>query len=127
MPVPPKTQSPADFSDCLALQKQLQTAVNALNGMTAQVASARHVREYDSDRRKRVLAIAAMPFLKAGESYSASETEARASQSYADAMKQLGNELVAAEKVLADWDAKRIQIEIARSLLSLSKATMTNL
>lgn len=119
--------STADFTDCLALQKQLQTAVNALNGMTAQVASARHVREYDSDRRKRVLAIAAMPFLKAGGSSASADTEARVSQNYADAMKQLGNELVAAEKVLADWDAKRIQIEIARSLLSLSKATMTNL
>jgi hypothetical protein len=62
MPVPQRTQPAADFTDCLALQKQLQAAVHALNSMTAQVASARHVREYDGDRRKRVLAIAAKPF-----------------------------------------------------------------
>lgn len=125
--MPPKTQSPADFSDCLALQKQLQAAVNALNGMTAQVASARHVREYDGDRKRRVLAIATMPFLKAGGSSAASETEARASETYAAGMAQLGKELVAAEAVLAKFEALKIQIEVGRSLLSLSRATMTSL
>lgn len=116
-----------DFSDCLELQRQLQLAVTALVKMTSVVAAARHVREYDTDRRKRILAIAAMPFLKAGLSSAAADTEARASQQYADAMKVLGNELVVAEKALAEWDATKIKIEVARSLLSLSKATISNL
>lgn len=95
--------------------------------MAQYVASARHIREYDGDRRKRVLAIAAMPFLKAGLSSAAADTEARASQGYADSMKILGNEFVAAEKALAEWDAIKIQVEVARSLLAMMRDSMRNL
>lgn len=119
--------SKADYSDCAALQKQLEQAVNRLTMMTGAVAQARHVREYDSDRRKRVLAVAAMPLLKAGASSAAADTEARASGVYQSAMTQLGKEFVTAEKVLGEWDAVKIQIEVARSLLSLVKSQMTNL
>lgn len=122
-----KSGNAPDFSDCIALQKQLTKAVNDLMAMTGEVAKARHVTTFDSDRRRRVLAIATMPFLKAGGSSAASETEARASETYAAGMAQLGKELVAAEAVLAKFEALKIQIEVGRSLLSLSRATMTNL
>ncbi len=95
--------------------------------MAPTVATARHVREYDSDRRKRCLAVAALPLLKAGLSATAADTEARASEAYQSAMKQLGIEFVAAEKTLAEWDAIKIQVEVARSLLSLQKSQMQNL
>lgn len=121
------TQPTADYSETIAIQRQLSDCVNKLNAMAGRVALARHVREYDSDRRKRALAIAAMPLLKAGASSAAADTEARASGPYEAAMIQLGKEFVAAEKALAEWDALRIQIEVARSLLSMQKASMTNL
>lgn len=121
------TQPAADYSETLAIQRQLSDCVNKLNAMAGRVALARHVREYDSDRRRRCLAIAALPLLKAGLSSAAADTEARASAPYGESMKQLGVELVAAEKTLAEWDAIRIQIEVARSLLSMQKASMTNL
>lgn len=121
------TQPTADYSETIAIQRQLSDCVNKLNAMAGRVALARHVREYDGDRRKRCLAIAALPLLKAGQSSAAADTEARASSPYGESMKQLGIELVAAEKTLAEWDAIRIQIEVARSLLSMQKASMTNL
>lgn len=121
------TQPTADFSETIAIQRQLSDCVNKLNAMAGRVALARHVREYDGDRRKRCLAIAALPLLKAGLSSAAADTEARAGVPYGESMKQLGTELVAAEKAIAEWDAIRIQIEVARSLLSMQKASMTNL
>lgn len=117
----------ADYGDCVALQKKLENAADHLSEMAQAVALARHVREYDSDRRRRCLAIAAAPLLKAGLSSAAADTEARASEVYAQAMKQLGTEFVAAEKTLAEWDATRIQVEVARSLLAMQRDTMKNL
>lgn len=117
----------ADYSECAALQKRLMESVSKLEILAPQVASARHIREYDGDRKKRILAISAMPFLKAGLSSAAADTEARASETYGAAMKQLGNEFVNAEKVLAEWDVVRIQVDVARSLLSMQRAMTTNL
>lgn len=126
MPTIP-TQSIADYSETIAIQRQLSDCVNKLNVMAARVAMARHITTYDSDRRKRALAIAAMPLLKAGASSAAADTEARASGPYEAAMIQLGKEFVAAEKALAEWDALRIQVDVLRSLLSLQKSQMANL
>ena len=116
-----------DFSETLELQQRLAELTGALAAMTDEVGLARHVREYDSDRRKRVLAIAAHPLIVAGASSAAADTEARAGATYGAAMKTLGKELVAAEKVIARWEAVKIQIEVARSLLSMQKSTLQNL
>ena len=126
MPKPPIHHT-ADYSDCLALQRKLTQSADRLSQMAGAVAQARHVREYDGDRRKRCLAIAAMPLLAAGGSSAAADTEARASEPYAAAMKQLGAELVTAEKVLADWEATKIQVEVARSLLAMQRDLTKNL
>ncbi len=120
-------QPASDFSECMEFQRKLIDSVDKLNRMAGPVSMARHVREYDSDRRKRALAIAAMPLLTAGASSAAADTEARASGPYEAAMKQLSKEFVAAEKVLAEWDATRIQVEVLRSLLSLQKSQIANL
>lgn len=117
----------ADFSDVAALQKRLMQAADKLSTMAASVAQARQVREYDSDRRRRCLAVAALPLLTAGASSAAADTEARASEPYAAAMKQLGAELAAAEKVIAEWEAVKIQWESARSLLAMQRDLSRNL
>lgn len=117
----------ADFSETLEMQQKLTWAADAMTAMAGEVAVARQVREYDGDRRKRCLALAAIPLLKSGASSAAADTEARASEVYSEAMKQLGNQLVAAEKVIATWEATKVQWESARSLLSMSKATFQNL
>lgn len=117
----------ADFSETFELQRRMTEAVDKLVAMTGTVAIARQVREFSSDRRKRVLAIAAMPFIKAGQSSASADTESRASEQYAEAMKQLGKELIAAEKAIAEWDATRITIECARSLLAMQRDSMRQL
>lgn len=122
---PPDTK--ADFSECAELQNRLLQSSDALSSMTGSVALARHVKEYDSDRRKRCLAVAAIPLLKAGLSSAAADTEARAGGAYAAAMKQLGTEYVNAEKTLAEWEATKIQVEVARSLLALQRDTIRQL
>jgi hypothetical protein len=117
----------ADFSDGQTLQDRLTLAADKLSSMTGDVAVARQVVNFDSDRRKRALAIAAAPLLAAGNTNAGADTEARASGVYAAAMKQLGEQYAAAEKVLAEWEATKIQFECARSLLSAQKAAMQSL
>lgn len=122
-----KIVTQADFSDCLALQKKLVQAADKLSVMAGDVAKAKHVREFHSDRAKRCLAIAALPFLKAGLSSAAADTEARGGDAYGESMKQLGKEYVAAEAVLASWEATKIQVETSRSLLAMQRDLSRNL
>jgi hypothetical protein len=117
----------ADYSDTLELGRRLFDASEALAAMTGEVAVARQVVEYDSDRRRRVLAIAAAPLIAAGASVSAADAEARASATYQTAMKQLGLEYIEAQKVLTTWEANKIRFEAARSMLSAQKEVMKNL
>lgn len=117
----------ADFSESLAIQRRLVEGSDQLIAMADEVAVARQVREHDGDRRRRCLAIAAVSLLKAGASSAAADTEARASDAYGQALKQLAKELIAAEKAIALWDATRIQVECARSLLAMQRDSMKTL
>lgn len=117
----------ADFSETFAIQRRLVEASDQLIAMADEVAVARQVREHDGDRRRRCLAIAAAPLLAAGSSSAASDTEARASEAYGKGLKILAQQLVSAEKTIALWEATKIQIECARSLLAMQRDTMKNL
>lgn len=121
------TQSSADFHETMALQKRFMEAADKLSAMANDLAMARHVASYDSDRRKRALAIVAAPLIAAGASSSAADQEARSSPIYEASMKQLGAQLVAAEKVIAEHEAIKIQWETARSLLSFQRDAIKNL
>lgn len=116
----------ADYSDVAMLQKRMVDAADKLSKMAGDLAKAKQVREYDGDRRKRALAVAAAPLLTEN-SASAAETMARASDPYHTAMKQLAAELLTAERVIADHDAVRIQWETARSLLAMQRDMTRNL
>lgn len=123
----PSPDSKADYGECAELQKRLLTAVATLERLAPEVALARHVVSYDSDRRKRCLAVVAAPLLAAGSSSAAAETEARASELYTASMKQLGAEYVSAEKAVTEWEATRIKIDVLRSLLAMQRDSMKNL
>lgn len=122
-----RPQSIADFSDCAEIQKRLLKLADEMAAMSTALALARQVREFSSDRRKKTLAVAAMPFLNDGESSASAETKARASSDYATQMQQMAKELITAEKVIADFESKKVQWESARSLLSMVKSQMSNL
>jgi hypothetical protein len=117
---PPRDTAP-DLTDAAQLQKQLAEDTDKLLAMADEVGLARHVLEYDSDRRKRILAVAAAPLIAAGSSSAGADTEARSSPTYQKAMELLGKQHAEAEKSVANWDALRIKVEAVRSLLSMEK------
>lgn len=131
MKIPPaRTANPgsnADFNDIAGLQRSLMANANDLWEMAGDLAKARVVREYDSDRKKRILAIGMIALIKAGESAAKAEAEARASEPVKAGMDQLAKELTAAEEVIARHDAVKIAWESCRSLLSMSRETLKQL
>jgi hypothetical protein len=101
--------------------------VAAMTALADDVGLARHVQNYDSDRRKRAIARAMAAALAGGDSAVKAEAEARASAGYAKELEQLSRESVAAEQTCAKWDALKITWETCRSLLSLQKETVRHL
>jgi len=126
-PYTPPTASSADWGDVAELQQRLAESADRIAAMAGEVGLARQIKDFNSDQRKRVLAIAALPLLKAGESAAAAEMEARASAPYGAALKQLADDLAAAEQTIAKWDAEKVAWESARSLLSMVKSQVSQL
>ncbi len=118
---PPPPQPVADWGDARELQREMVSAVEEISRRAADVGLARHVLEYDSDRRKRALARAMAPPLAGGDSAAKAEAEARASASYSAELTQLGKEHQAAETVCLEFEAVKLKWETARSLLSMLK------
>lgn len=127
MPIPQQRHA-ADYSDVLALQRKLTQAADKLSQMAGNVAMARHVTTFDSDRRKRALAMAAAPLLASGQSSAAAaETIARSSPEYQAAMTELGKQYTSAEKVLVEYETTKLQWETARSLIAFQRDLSKNL
>lgn len=103
------------------LQRQLAESCEAIANMSGDVACAKHVLEYDSDRRKRALAHGMAAPLAGGTPVSKAEAEARASERYGSELKQLGREFEQAEKVVRDYEAAKLRWETARSLLAMMR------
>lgn len=112
----------ADYHSIDYISRRLMEATDKMQQMAQQVAEARQIREFDSERRKRALALSVVPFLEQGESATAAEHKARATKLYADNMKTAGRDLVLAEKAIADWTALQARFEALRSLLSVQKS-----
>jgi hypothetical protein len=110
-----------DSKELFDLQRRLAEAGDKLSRLVSAVGLARQVAEFNSDMRKRALALAMTVFLDQGESAAAAEAKARASFQYGEAMKDLAAQLRDAETTKAEWEAARIQFESCRSLLSAYK------
>jgi hypothetical protein len=114
----------SDYSEIKKAQERLENAVREINQLTAAVASAKQIREYDPDRRKNLLATYMLPSIKAGKSAVAAETEARADQSYQERLGALADQREASEHTIAKWDAAFAKFEGARSMNSALKETI---
>lgn len=113
----------ADFQDITAIHRELVTVTDEIILRSSEVAKARAVREYDSDRRKRLLAECTEPHIAAGDSATAAEVRARASAKYREGMGALFSELQAAEKAIAADNARHARLDALRSIGSgLNKA-----
>lgn len=114
----------ADHSETLRIGERMKSCTRKLHDLAAQVGGAKQVREYDSDRRKNLLSKYVAKSLKDGESATASETIGRSNPAYQSELEAMGDQLQAAETVIATWIAEQASFEAARSLLSFQKATM---
>lgn len=116
----------SDHSDIAAIQKQLNDAALKLAAMTLQVAKARQVLSWESERRKVALAKLVAGYLEQGESASAAEFKARAHPDYTKQVATMFSQCHDAQKVIADHEATRTIWDSARSLLSMQKAIVDN-
>lgn len=116
-----------DFSTVEAVSQRLIESSEALAQMTEAVATARQVKEYDSDLRKRALAKYVREFLVAGDSATAAETKGRASVGYGEELETLKSAYAEAEAVILRHDSARIAWETSRSLLSTLKSIANNI
>ena len=121
MNFPTNTNPTADWSDAATLQQRMVETVEEIASRASDTGLARHILEYDSDRRKRALARAMAPALAGGDSAAKAEAEARASATYTAELTQLGKEHQAAETTVLEFEAVKLRWETARSLLSLLK------
>lgn len=112
----------ADHDTVLSAQRQMNQAALDLAKMANDVADAKFVKQYDSDRLKRAFSVAVATFLGQGNSATAAEHLARAGDHYGTAMFDLGEQYKSAMRVIEKHNATMVKYESARSLLSLEKA-----
>jgi hypothetical protein len=98
-----------------------------MSAMSASVGAAKHVIEYDGDRRKTALARSMAVSLAAGCSAAKADSGARASDGYAKAMTAIGKQHQAALTEVERYQCLKLQWETARSLLSMQKEAVKHL
>lgn len=116
-----------DHSDKTAIESRLKNACAKISKLEKLVGVSKTVINYDSDRRKQLLAKYAAKHLKAGESSAAAETLARADEAYGKELDQLQLEYESAEKTLAENNAAETAWETFRSLLAMQRETFHHL
>jgi len=81
-------------------------------------------KEYDSDRRKQLLARQAKPFVSNGDANAVAETKARSGDTYAIELDKLADQYASAVSTIKKYDSAEISFKAAQSLLSYSKGQM---
>lgn len=109
-----------DYSTVEAVSARLIETADELSGMTEAVATARQIREFASDLRKRVLALSVREFL-VNDSAAAAESRGRASVAYGEALEKQAAQLRDAELVIAGYEACMVRWKSAQSVLSSLK------
>lgn len=118
-----------DYTDLTVLSQQLLEVTEQLLSNATAVGTARQIREFNSDQRKRALALAVRDVLalKPDLSATAAESQARTQDGYGATMVRLRDELRSAEVAIAENDALRAKHDSLRSLLSFQKTLTNNL
>lgn len=104
-------------------EKKITETVAAISALVPDYAQARQVIEYDSDRRKQLLARCIVG--GKGGSMAAAESAARADDAnYGVPLTLLGDQLKNAYEVVARWQSLMARLDAARSILALTRETM---
>lgn len=113
-------------SDTIAkAQRQMNNAALELVKMANDVADAKTIKEFSSDRLKRAFSVEVSRCLDAGTGVGAAEHQARASKEYGTSLHDLSEQYKAAMRVIEQHDATKVKFESARSILSTEKAKMS--
>lgn len=113
----------ADAQDLYRLSRNLENIALQIEALGPSLADARTVREYDSDRKRNLLAEFTGPLL-ATNSATAAESIARANPEYQRRFEDLRQQLLTAHTVIARESGLQARFEAARSVLSVTKAQM---
>ena len=116
-----------DNRDIAEVEQRLKSCSLNLHRLAPQVGAAKQIRQYDTDRRKNLLAKYVVRSLKAGESATAAEAYGRADGAYQAELEALSKQYEGAERTIAEWDSEQASFEAARSLLSMAKETLKTL
>jgi hypothetical protein len=116
-----------DQSEIAMIEQRLKGATGRLHQLAAAVGHAKQIREFESDRRKNLLAKYVVKHLKAGESATAAEAYGRSEEAFQTELEALAVDFEVAETTLAKWQAELCSFEASRSLLSLHKETLKTL
>lgn len=119
----------ADYSTVEELQRRMVEQCDALDSLVEDIAKARQVLDYASDRKKNALAAAVSYEVGQDKTLSVSMAEhrARCNKNYEASMRTLTKESLDAEIVVAQWEVAKLRWETGRSLLSIQKQLVTNL
>jgi hypothetical protein len=121
------TMSAPDYSEIITIEERMKTAAKKLHTFAPQVAQSVTIIDYDSDRRKSLLARYAVKHIKAGESATAADTLARADEAYKAELDALASIYEQANATMREWDAEKCSWETARSLLARQRETINSL
>lgn len=99
----------------------MNKAALEIAGLANDVADAKTVKQFSSDRLKRAFSVAVAEFLEAGESGVAGEHKARAGKAYGAALHDLGEDYKTAMRVIEQAEALKVKFESARSILAVER------
>lgn len=114
----------SDSDTVTKAQKAMNECALAIAKMTSDLADARTVKEFSSDRLKRAFSVEVERFLTGGESAAASEHRARASAQYGSAMHDLSEQFKSAMRIIEQYEGLKIRFESARSILAVERQKM---
>lgn len=102
-------------------QKQMQKCALDLQKMANDVADAKVVKEFNSDRLKRALSVAVEEHIFKAGSVSGAEHLARAGKLYGTSLNDLSEQYKAALRVIEQHEALKVKFESARSILAVER------
>jgi len=115
-------QEITDYADLFRATRELSFELSKLSAASKDVAAARTVKEFDSDRRKNALSKSVLEAFKSGaDSTGKAEHMARASEKYEFTMKELASSYTKAEQVLTEFSVSMAKIESLRSIIAVHR------
>lgn len=102
-------------------QKQMNAAALEIAKLSNDVADAKTIKEFNSDRIKRALSTEVARFLAEGDTGVAAEHKARASAQYGTHLHDLEEQYKSAMRSIERYEGLKVRFESARSILAVER------